>query len=498
VRPEETYLATLRQHRWAAIGIVAVTLLAGVLVSSLAPRRYDATAKIVLGQQQQVDAVLGTAQTSADPERDLNTSVALIGLDTIAAGVRTRLRTDESPDALLAQVTTAVDGTSDIVSITARDADPERAAAIANAFAVGYQQFRARSDQAAVDAALTSARNRLSVTPAGPDYDALAAQVRRLQVAAAFQTGGVQIVRPAVAPTSPSRPRPLLSAVVAGLLGLLLAAALIVFKARTDPRVRTERDLERALGRPLLAAVPGGRGRRKRQAAQEALMTAAARLSHGSRLPRVILVASPGRDEGTAEVALGLAAAFAALGRRSIAIEADLRRPTFCERLGQPPSGGLAALVRDGGSVERELVELEPNAHGAVARVLPAGRSHGQPHTLLASPGMDAVVAEARWRADVLLLAAAPTDAFGDALTLARLADGAVLVARLGATRADAAARALEALDAVDTKILGVVAVAGSGGIDTPVRERAARPARRKAGSPTEDVGAITASEAAA
>jgi Mrp family chromosome partitioning ATPase len=220
------------------------------------------------------------------------------------------------------------------------------------------------------------------------------------------------------------------------------------------------------------------------------------RLAHATRPPAIILVTSPGPDEGAPEVTLGLAAALATLGRRTIAIEADLRRPTFAERLGAPGGGGLIALIRGGGRLDHEVIELEPPLDGAAAHVLPAGAARAHPQVLLASLSMKAVLLEARARADIVLVCTPPAGRVGDALTLAPLADAALLVARLDATDADAARRARESLEEVGTRVVGVAAIAGRRGAEVPVGEAAPASARRQV--PAELVGPATAPEAVA
>ena len=68
------------------------------------------------------------------------------------------------------------------------------------------------------------------------DRDALEAQVRRLQAASAFKTGGVQIVRRATAASASPTRNLKVNGVIAGLLGMILAAVAIVILSRTDRR----------------------------------------------------------------------------------------------------------------------------------------------------------------------------------------------------------------------------------------------------------------------
>src|SRR6188472_3226725 len=90
------YALTLRRRWRMALAIVALAAVAGFLVASLSAKSHDATAKVLLGQQRQVDALLGTSDFSPDPERELNTGIELITLEPIADGVRRSLGLPES------------------------------------------------------------------------------------------------------------------------------------------------------------------------------------------------------------------------------------------------------------------------------------------------------------------------------------------------------------------------------------------------------------------
>jgi tyrosine-protein kinase len=404
------YLATLRRRWPLAVAIVAVAAAAGYVVAALSPTTYAATSKVLLDQDRHVDELLGTAGYAPDPERELNTGVLLITLEPIAADVRRSLGLHESAAALAARVSTATDRNSTIVSITASDADPEHAAQIANAFAAGYRRYRHEAVRDSVDAALASARARRSALTEASERRELDGQVRRLQAVAAFDTGGIEVVSRATAAAATLSPRPLVSAFVAGFLGLVLAGVAIVVLTRTDTRIRDERDLERAAGLPVTALVG--------DADDEALLPVAAAL----RRPVVLLTP----HEGAADVMLGLARAIALTGRSAIAIDADSGGPSV-DRL------------------DDALVPLADADGGGSAWALAAGS--------IALPRMAALVEEMRDVADVVLLAGPPA-----AVALPGVAPEVLVVARLGVTRADDLQRAVRALTAAGAAPAGVVA----------------------------------------
>jgi polysaccharide biosynthesis transport protein len=498
------YAATLRRQ-WALVALaVIVAGVSGFLVSSARPHTYEATAKVLLGEQGSVDALLGAGGRSPDQERDINTSVQLVGLDSIADRVRRRTGLRVSTASLLRRVTAAIQGNTDILDITARGADPKMAAATANAFAIEYRKFRTQSARATVDQALNEAERRLRHLGPGADRTPfgrrLAAEFNRLQILAAFQTGGVQIVRPATPPASPSGRGGLEAATIAAALGMLLAGGLIVLFARADHRLHDEDDVERAVRLPVLASVPwrptrllAGRhahGERYDDASHEAYGTLAARLGY-SRIgmaPRVLLLASAGDGEATPAVTLDLARALRTIGRTVVAVETDLRAPRWADELNLQPSRGLAQLLMLGEeTLESAIFDLAGSSaempakcsstNGGRALVLPAGLRTPQPQRLLAGNGMAGLVHDAWSRADFVLLAAPPFSRESEVLTVAALCDGALIIVRRGRTTEHDARRAKRSLEDIDVRIIGAV-VAGAPA-RTAVLPRPGRPVTR-------------------
>jgi polysaccharide biosynthesis transport protein len=480
------YAATLRRRWRFAVAIVAATVLAGVSVAALTPKSYDATAKVLIGQRAQIDALLGAADYTPDPERDVNTSIELITIEPVVHEVRRRLGLSLPPAALAGKVETGLDRNSNVVSITVRDDSPQQAARIANAFALAYQAFRARSARASIQDAVASAERRAARLDPGGERDALETELRQLQAAAAFQTGGVQVVRRATAASAVASGGLMSSAIVAGLLGIFLAAAAVVLLARTDKRLRGEADLEAHAGAPVLATVPNGGRPSGGAGASDALATLAMSLalrdrrSPNGRAARVFLLVSPGREEGATDVALGLARALADTGRRAIAIEADLREPAFAGRLGLPEAGGLTDVLDGSRTADQELVELGGSNGGPVrAWALPAGAPRPLPQPVLAGRRMATLVAEAHHNADVVLLAGAPAGVFGDSFALVPLADAILLVARLDVTRRDDAQRVVQALGDLGCPLVGAVATTGAPPRRATVEHETTQPSAR-------------------
>jgi Mrp family chromosome partitioning ATPase len=440
------------------VPLLAVVLAvgAGIILHDRAASRYDASAKVLLGQGDDVRAVLATAAPgTVDLQREANTNLALIRLQSTAVRVRDRLGLRMSPRALLDEVSSGVDNGSNLISITASDRDPARAAAIANAFAGEYQAFRRRVARANVEAALASARARYrALGPAGrasPLGRELAASIPRLEVAAAVQTGDVEVVQRATPPSAPTGWSRGVVAGVAALLGLFVAGVALAVMERLDDRVRDAAHAEMLLGAPVLAELSASR-RDSRADGSDALREGSARAAARLRSllrergePTALMITTPAAQNVVSKVTAHLAAALAALGARVTALDASSGHSRSREH--EPSVSALRSS------------EWEAAGDRASATALLAAPRAAGDRTLLDEALMDALIREAKGEADVVLLDAPPLLRGADSLTLAGLADGALLVIEKGRTSAGDARKALGLMHEIGLPLVGLLVV---------------------------------------
>ena len=480
------YLKAIRRRMPLILLLTGIVTAAAVLFSLAQTKEYEANARVVLSQTDPINAVIDpTTPINYDPEADRNTRVSLIKLEAVAQAVRTAEDLDYSTTELLDKVETEVESNSDIVSITALDPDPETAAAIATGFAEQYQLYRQENARDSLNDAAEVTRGQLEqlslAEQASEQGRDLRAKLREIEILAAAQRGGVEVAETAEVPTDPAKPRPLFNGVLAFVLGFGLAVAIAVAIEFIDRRLKDEEDVENAFALPILATIPRPARRSQTVVPGEdrgqfegysALATNLRFFELGPELES-IMITSPGPSEGKTSVTLGTARALAALDLRVIAIEADLRRPTF-SKYGIGRGAGLSTVLAGVSDVDSTLIEVDastltrvegvPSARARTFHVLPAGPVPPNPQALLARPMMTHVIDDARAMADVVLVDVPPLGAVNDPVTLANLVDGVVLVAHLGRTTRDASRRTLRLLANVDARMLGVVVTGGAPG----------------------------------
>ena len=169
---------------------------------------------------------------------------------------------------------------------------------------------------------------------------------------------------------------------------------------------------------------------------------------------RVIGMTSANRGEGKSITAINLAYTFAETGKKTLLVEADMRLPNQAARLDIAEAPGLSNLLVNLATRE-EVVQhasVQENLH-----VITAGDIPPNPSELLGSERMKACLQELCEIYDYIVLDLPPVNIVSDALALARMVDGFVVVVRQEFSARQAVIQAMKQLEMVDAKILGFV-----------------------------------------
>lgn len=132
-------------------------------------------------------------------------------------------------------------------------------------------------------------------------------------------------------------------------------------------------------------------------------------------------------------------------------IDANLRSPFLHDVFGLTNGKGFAEALRNQGHI-REYSTLVGNLW-----VMTSGDHTSDATSLLTSDNLIPYLRELREIFDFVLIDAPPLNRFADAASLARLADGVVLVLEAHSTRRDAARKAADDLRAAKARILAAV-----------------------------------------
>jgi capsular exopolysaccharide synthesis family protein len=189
----------------------------------------------------------------------------------------------------------------------------------------------------------------------------------------------------------------------------------------------------------------------------EALMSSL-RLRNGVRPLTTLLVTSARPEEGKTTVAVGLALATARTGKRTLLIDADLRRPSIHRVLGVQNAKGLSDLVVDRlrlADVVQEL-ELGPTSVGVLS-VITSGRASGRAFDAIGSAALAAALTNIAGAYDQVVIDSPPVLSVNDPLLLAGLVHGVLLVVHTGGVTEADAKQAKQRLEQAGGHVLGVV-----------------------------------------
>jgi succinoglycan biosynthesis transport protein ExoP len=165
----------------------------------------------------------------------------------------------------------------------------------------------------------------------------------------------------------------------------------------------------------------------------------------------LITSAVPGEGKSTAILHLGIA--HAEQGKRTLIIDADLRRPSIHKKLGISGTLGLSNILLGEFQWREMIIKTEqwPNLE-----VIPSGMVSRRASDLVGSMMLD-ILHEASREYDLILVDAPPLLGFAEAMQVAKAVDGVVVMARAGQTSKRAVATVLATLKRLRANVVGLV-----------------------------------------
>jgi polysaccharide biosynthesis transport protein len=435
-------LRVLRERWWLIPACALVALVAAIVYVEGKPNQYTATASLQFTTNSIPSQVAGVSSgQSLDAEGEKNTDVQLVTTTPVAAAVIEALKLTTTPSELLGQVSASDPQNDYIVDVSATDGNAQRAASIANAFAQQFVAYSQKQNEEQLIKGQQLIAQRAAALPAGATTDRanLEALSQKLLLLQAVATPNAKVASTAAVPESPSSPKRKETAAVALIFGVLLGVGLAFLLNLLSTRVRSLGELEKLYGLRALAGIPvTGRAQ---TAAERDIELEPYRILHNSLAllspggVKTVLVTSAVPGEGKTTVALGLARAAAQAGTDVVLVEADLRRPTFAQRMrvdGRAP--GLAQALFDG---EDPLELLQsPDPELPRLRVLAAGQVPADAPSMMRPYELTRTFEALASSTDVVVIDSAPllpvvdTRVLLDELAL----DAELIVARLGIT----------------------------------------------------------------
>ncbi len=183
-------------------------------------------------------------------------------------------------------------------------------------------------------------------------------------------------------------------------------------------------------------------------------MRTALQFSTASGVPRLLTVTSAMSGEGKSTTVLSLAIQFAQSGKRTLLIEADLRKPSLHRSLSLDNQIGLTNYLAGGGA---QPVDIAKPTHIPNLFAIPSGPLPPNPAELLSSARMMELLALAAEKFDQVILDSPPLLGLADALIMGNLVRGNLLTVEMGGTPRGYVLGALKRLRGARVHVLGTI-----------------------------------------
>ena len=499
------YVDVLRS-RWKLLAIgAALGAVLGLVAIMLSPARYVTESRVEvrplvsqgdnpnLDIERQVNTV--NERAIASSQRVAERALSLIEVangrplsDPSVASDADQIPVDsDAARNALENVSVSVLNDSQILVITAEADSAQRASDLAQSMAIAYLEFRTNAATVSTTAAAEALRDRqeeleteltaLAGAADGRELEYLEVAKReelsgiggRLANLAAIEINPGTVLDDAKVPESKTGLPPILGLVGGLLAGLGAALAIAFVLDRQDDRLRDPAAELEAMGLGVLGTVPVGRGLfgGGTAIAEPTSSTAESyRRVQGSMLfsldqqdKTVLLVSGPSNPHSSTTVAANLAVSAARAGRRVLLVGADLRRPSLHQRFGLENRLGLSDVLSGSGRLGDALQQW----HGAPnLRILSGGTEVDQPAVLLQSQGMGRLVQAVKGEFDLVVFEGPPVLQVADAVDLAPLCDGTLLVVEPSRATRTGVADAVAQLRRVGAQLLGTVVAENS------------------------------------
>jgi capsular exopolysaccharide synthesis family protein len=414
---------------WLLVASTMVSMVTSYYAVSRMPRIYEASTIVMVGE----------ALTKTNPDNEdfqisqqlAQTYSKIATGQSVLSGAADALGLPSIPRAEDVSVQ-LVDGTQ-LLGISVRDTDPERARTIADAIA---QELIERTPNEVADGQF----NRISV------------------------------FEPASKPTRPISPNVMLTVLMAAVSGMFMAffgSMLIEYLAET---LETAEDIRKTTGLPALGIISAKESEkdyeglitveRPHSIAADEYRTVWLNIQHllpaGSITTLAVASVSEHWTKTLAMANLGVTAAQA--GRSVILVDADLRFSALHRAFQLSNGRGVADALM----VAEALLDVDDwlkETEIENLRVLTSGPLPPSPWKIIGSQNMQRLIQQLKSQADIVFFETPPVLLCADSAQLALQMDGIVLVAEWGRTRRSATKQAVNQLQQIGINVLGIILI---------------------------------------
>ncbi len=303
-------------------------------------------------------------------------------------------------------------------------------------------------------------------------------------IAARGTDNNISVSEIAIPPETPVSPRRLMTVVAALFLSTLFGMGLALFLEYLDDTIRTTEEIESYLQLPALAAIPtidsipkrrlllvGSNDSDEDRAKSELLIYADSRsslaeayrqlrtsilLSTAGHAPKTLLITSSLPSEGKTTTATNTAISLAQTGAKVLLIDADMRRPRLHSVFETENGDGLSTLLSSEFD-KHDVARVVKYDERTKLNLLTSGPIPPNPAELIGSEQMANLLEMLQEHYTHVVVDSPPIASFTDAVLIASMVDGVILVVHSGRCSRQVVRRSRQILTDISAKILGVV-----------------------------------------
>lgn len=313
-------------------------------------------------------------------------------------------------------------------------------------------------------------------------YTTLMKTRNEAQIEAASQIGNILVIDPAITPLHAVYPNKKRFTLIGFILSLFFALILAFFLEYLDKNVKSEEEIKELLRISILSLIPrfaangysgahhhrlkNGRKRmevvglvmknKPKSSIAEAFRMLRTNLNFvdlDNKL-KTIVVTSPIAGDGKTTVAANLAIALAVQGERVLIVDVDFIKPAIHKIFLFPDSPGITNTFAEGVNYQSVIHKADGVEN---LDVLTIGRIPPNSSEFLASSRMKTFINELKQDYDRIIFDAPPVLGVTDAIVLASILDGALLVLRIGGIHRNAVKRTGELIENAKIRVIGGV-----------------------------------------
>ena len=299
--------------------------------------------------------------------------------------------------------------------------------------------------------------------------DVLLNQIASLDLQQSGQEIRAAVVQEPSLPSRPVSPRLSRVGIMALFSGFLLSLVAVNVLETLDDRFRSLEEIQQRLGTSVLAMVrqlapQEGSGLESlamyanpTSVESESFRTLRTALTLTHHDARQIVVSSTEPGDGKTTVLANLGVCLAQSDRRTLLIDADMRKPGLTNLLGMREQRGLSEILRSQEDVAQSAAANTLATCMDMLDVIPVGPRVSNPAELLSGTRLSELLAWASSRYDYVLVDSPPSLAASDMAIIGRLVDGVVLVMQPTKNRRRLVTRVIEEQALLKIPVLGLV-----------------------------------------